>query len=217
MVAPLYPKSFLKQFLLSEGEGQRSRENIVVTQSGAAVESGTLLTQAGDTAATGTFAAVGSPTGNPTMGSIVISAPAIPGDYQIQFTAATKFDIEDPNGKKIGNGTTGVAFSSEGVAFTITAGGTPAVAGDRWKLSVAAGNLKYVPYTAAEAAGPADAILYETLPAATGDAKCVGIVRDAEVNRFELTGLDAAAEARLLKRGILVRGKTVLGNSTPAL
>lgn len=217
MATKLYPKDFLKAWLISEAPGQRSRENIVVTQSGTAVESGALLTQAGDTAATATYAAIGSPTGNPTSNAPVVTAPAIPGDYTIQFTAATKFDVEDPNGKLIGNGTTGVAFSAAGIAFTLTAGGTPAVAGDRWKMTVAAGTGKYVPYTASEAAGPADAINWEYLPAKTGDTPATGIVRDAEVNRFGLTGLDAAGEAGLNKRGIRVRGKTVLGNSTPAL
>jgi hypothetical protein len=41
---------------------------------------------------------------------------------------------------------------------------------------------------------------------------------DAEVNRYELVGLDTAGEADLLALGIKVRGKTgLLGVSTPAL
>jgi hypothetical protein len=82
---------------------------------------------------------------------------------------------------------------------------------------VQTGTGKYVVYTANGAAGPADAILYQSLPAATGDARAVGFTRDCEVNRFELTGLDATGEAQLAQKGIIVRGATTLGISTPAL
>lgn len=196
----------LAEFVLDEASGQRSRENIVVTQTGAAVPSGTLLTQSGDAATTGTSAATAGNTGNPTFGTIAVSAAAKPGDYKLTFSAATKFTVEDPAGVTVGNGTTGVAFSKSGLGFTLTAGGTAAVAGDEFTISVAAGTGKYIPYTASGAAGPADAILYNWLPAKTGDSSAVGFVRDCEVNRFALTGLDATAEAQLETRGVIVRG-----------
>ncbi len=197
----------LAEFVLSEASGQRSRENIVVTQTGTAVPSGTLLTQSGDTATTGSAAATAGNTGNPTFGSIAIGAAGKVGAYKLTFTAATKFDVEDPDGVKIGSGTTGVAFSKAGVGFTLTAGGTAAVAGDEFTITVAAGTGKYVPYVASAAAGPADAILYNWLPAATGDVKAVGFVRECEVNRFALTGLDTTAEGQLKNRGVIVRGR----------
>lgn len=197
----------LAEFVLSEASGQRSRENVVVTQAGAIVKSGTLLTQSGDTAITGTGVANAGNTGNPTFGAIAVGAPGLVGSYVLTFTAATKFDVEAPNGVKIGSGTTGVAFSKAGIGFTLTAGGTPAVAGDGFSITVAAGAGKYVPYVAAGAAGPADAILYNHLTAATGDIKAVAFVRDCEVNRGAITGLDATAEAQLTARGVLVRGR----------
>lgn len=197
----------LAEFVLSEASGQASRENIVVTQAGAAVASGTLLTQSGDAAATGTAAANAGNTGNPTFGTIAVGAAGVVGTYDVTFTAATKFDVEDPNGVKIGTGTTGVAFSKAGLGFTLTAGATPAVAGDGFSIAVAAGTGKYIPYTAGAAAGPADAILYNWLPSITGDAKAVAFVRDCEVNRAALTGLDATGEAQLKARGVLVRGR----------
>lgn len=196
----------LAEFVLSEASGQRSRENIVVTQSGTAVASGSLLTQVGDTGAAATAATAGN-TGNPTFGTITVGAAAGVGAYKLTFTAATKFDVEDPSGVKIGSGTTGVAFSKAGMGFTLTAGGTPAVAGDEFTITVAAGNAKYIPYTASAAAGPADAILYNWLPAATGDVKAVAFVRECEVNRAALTGLDATGEAQLKSRGVIVRGR----------
>ena len=195
----------LAPFVLTEGNGQISRENIIVTQTGDEVKSGTLLTKV-DTATSGSSAATAGNTGNPTIGAIVVGALGIPGEYNVTFTAATKFDVEDPNGVKIGSGTTGVAFSKKGVTFTVTAGGTPAVSGDSLTVTVAAGSGKYIPYVAAGAQGSADGVLYSHLPAKTGDSDAVGFVRDCEVIRGALIGLDATAEADLLKKGVVVRG-----------
>lgn len=206
----------VKAVIISEASNQRSRENITVTQTGTALASGTLLTKVD--AGAGTFAMAAGATGNPTAGAITIGAAAIPGVYVIEFTAATKFTVEDPNGKTIGTGTLGSAFSKAGVGVTLTAGATPAVAGDTATITVAAGSGKYIAYTANGAAGPADAVLYNWLPANTGDAKAVGFVRDAELNRFELTGLDAAGQADLAEKGLIVRGTASLPTvSTPAL
>ena len=206
----------LKNFVMSEASNQRSRDNIVVTQTGTAILSGTALTRV-DTG-TAAFAMDAGATGNPTSGSITVGAAAMAGVYVIEFTAATKFTVEAPDGTTIGTGTLGSAFNKGGLTFTLTAGATPAVAGDTAKVTVAAGTGKYIAYTANAAAGPADAILYQSLPAATGDARAVGFTRDCEVNKFELTGLDATGEAQLAQKGIIVRGNTsVLGISTPAL
>lgn len=206
----------IKAVIVSEASNQRSRENITVTQTGTALASGTLLTKVD--AGAGTFAMDAGATGNPTAGTIVIGAAAIPGAYVIEFTAATKFTVEDPAGKTIGTGTLGTAFDKAGVGVTLTAGATPAVAGDTATITVAAGSGKYIAYTADGAAGPADAVLYNWLPAKTGDSKAVGFVRDAELNRHELTGMDAAGQADLAKKGLIVRGTAGLPTvSTPAL
>lgn len=218
MASILSTDSHVKAIILSEASGNRSRENIVVTQTGVALASGTLLTKSGDTATTATSVATSGNTGNPTFGTIAVGAAAIPGAYKLTFTAPTKFDVEDPDGVKIGTGTTGVAFSKSGVGFTLTAGGTAAVAGDEFTLTVAVGTGKYSAYTANGAAGPADAVLYNYLPAFTGDVKATAIAREAELNRFELTGLDTTGEAGLRKRGLIVRGTAGLPSiSTPAL
>lgn len=203
-------------FVLNEAPGMRSRSEVVLTQVGPAVKSGTVLTRADTGAAT--FAMDAGSTGNPTSGTITVGAAAVPGVYRIIFTAATAYTVEDPNGVLIDNGVLGSAFSGGGLAFTLTAGGTAAVANDTARITVAVGTNKYVPYTANRAAGPAEAILYNELSAATGDIKVVVFDADCEVRRGGLTGLDAAAEADLLQRGIKVRGKTGLRtNSTPAL
>ncbi len=207
----------IKAVILSEASNQRSRENVVVTQTGTALASGTLLTQSGDTGA-GVFARGAGATGNPTAGTITIGAAAVPGVYVIEFTAETKFTVEDPAGKTIGTGTLGTAFDKAGLSVTLTAGTTPAVAGDTATITVAAGTGKYIAYAADGAEGPADAVLYNWLPAKTGDSDAVAFVRDAELNRGELTGLDAAGQADLAKKGLIVRGTAGLPTvSTPAL
>lgn len=125
MATHFYNTPRLVDFVLSEAKGQRSRENIVVTQAGAEVLSGTVLSK--------------------------------------------------------------------------TVGG------------------KYIPYVTGGSA-TADAILYEHLPAKTGDAEAVGFVRDMEANRFRLTGLAGDAIGELAEAGIIVRGDpTALRISTPAL
>lgn len=216
MTTPLYNSPQIVDFVISEGDDFLSRDNAVVTQTGTAIKSGTILTQV-DTG-TGAFAMDAGATGNPTSGAITVGAAAIPGAYVIEFTAATKFTVEAPNGVTIGTGTLGAAFSAGGLGFTLTAGGTAAVAGDTAKITVAAGTGKYIPYTAGGAAGVASAILYTGLPAATGDKKVVVFNKDIEVSRDKLTGLDATAEAQLRLVGIRVRGTASLPYvSTPAL
>ena len=75
---------------------------------------------------------------------------------------------------------------------------------------------KFVPY--AGAATGADAVLYTALPSATGDVKAVVIVRNAEVNRFEMTGVDANAITKLAANNVIVRGNpNVLSVTTPVL
>lgn len=215
MTTPLYNSPQIVDFVISEGDDFLSRDNAVVTQTGTAIKSGTILTQV-DTG-TGAFAMDAGTTGTPTCGAITVGVAAIPGAYVIEFTAATKFSVEAPNGVTIGTGTVGSAFSAGGLGFTLTAG-TAAVAGDTAKITVAAGTGKYIPYTAGGAAGVASAILYTGLAAATGDAKVVVFNKDIEVSRDKLTGLDATAEAQLRLVGIKVRGTASLPYvSTPAL
>lgn len=216
MATALYSKPKLVDFILSEANGQRSRENIVVTQAGAAILSGTVLARAA--AGSAAFEMSAGATGNPTSGDITVSGAAQAGNYVIEFTAATKFTVEAPDGTTVGTGTLGTAFAKGGLGFTLTAGATPAVAGDIALVAVTLAGSAYVPYQAAGAAGPAVAVLYSHLPAATGNSKAVGFVRACEVKATALTGSDAAAVANLASAGIVVRADGAVGTiATPAL
>ena len=83
----------------------------------------------------------GTNTGNGTISAITAAPPAQQGTYQVVFTAATKFSVFDPSGSEMLNGTTGVAYSDKGIGFTITAGGTPFVAGDTFNIAVSQNNI----------------------------------------------------------------------------
>lgn len=221
MATSLISSPRIKAVILNEASGQRSRENVVLAHDGDRFESGTVLTQSGDAASTGTFAAVAGNIGNPVVpAGVAVGQKGVPGGYTMVMTEATKFRVEDPDGVLVGTGTLGTAFNKGGLTFTANAGATPAVAGDSFTITVARGDRKYGRYTANGAAGTADAILYNhVFPGTAGESvKVVAFVRDAELNRFELVGLDANAQNDLEAKGLIVRGTPGLpGISTPAL
>lgn len=86
-------------------------------------------------------AAGGGNTGNGTIGTVSGTAAAIAGVYSITMTAATTFDVLDPNGVKLKSGATGAQYTCEGASFKITVGGTPMIAGDAFTLTVTPGTV----------------------------------------------------------------------------
>jgi hypothetical protein len=74
--------------------------------------------------------------GDATIGTLSVADPAYAGDYAVEMTAATAFNVKDPDGRILGSGSAGTAFSAGGVTFTVTAGGTPCVAGDGFTVTV---------------------------------------------------------------------------------
>lgn len=93
--------------------------------------------------ATGTAAAMVG-TGNATAGTITATANANlqQGAYVVRMTAATTFEVRDTFGALIGTGANGATFAQNGLSFVVTAGATPAVAGDTIAITVA-GTVKY--------------------------------------------------------------------------
>lgn len=99
---------------------------------------------------------VGGNTGNGTVsaGPVVDATKALGGVYTINFTAATMFEVLDPNGNQLADGATGVAYSQAGIGFTITAGGTAFVAGDGFTITT---TMETIPVPNAYFNGPGDA------------------------------------------------------------
>lgn len=83
-------------------------------------------------------------TGNATGGTASATANSFLqlGTYTVSMLTATTFVVLDPQGDGIGTGSTTVPFKANGLVFTLTAGATPAVAGDTLPL-VVTGTVKY--------------------------------------------------------------------------
>jgi hypothetical protein len=201
-------------YLVSEANGMRSRE--VGTITGGNYEAGTVLGKIGPSTGAPTYTADAGNTGNFTCSAVTEGAGAKVGDYHGEFLAATEYLLTDPDGLQLAPGNTGVAYSHGGLGFTLTAGATVAVAGDGFKITVAA-NAKVGCYTqhdpvAKNGAEVAAAILFDATDASMADRKQTITARDTEVNASELvwkTGVTTlqktAALAQLAEHGIIGR------------
>lgn len=209
-------------FVVSEDQpGRRSRDQVTLKQqtyttAPLVTEAGTVLGLIGPSTGAPVYAATGGNTGNFTCGTVTESAGAIVGAYKGELINATHFNLFNPNGDFVGEGTFGSAFSGGGLGFTITAGGTAGVVGDTFTITVAANAdaSKYVPLNEAGTDGSqiAAAILGNTIDASGGDTKVAVLIRAAEVNASELvwpSGITAnqitAALAQLATAGIIAR------------
>lgn len=103
----------------------------------------------GTFSATASSAALGTNTGNGTMGTITVSAGAKQGVYTLTIIEpganVGTFVVEDPDGLQIGDGVVGTAFSAGGLAFTLADGATDFVAGDSFAITVSySANAKFL-------------------------------------------------------------------------
>lgn len=210
-------------FLVSEANGQRSRDQVTILQQASNFQSsstpilpaGVVLGEVLD-GTSATYTANAGNTGTFTCGAIALSAGVIEGTYVIEFIAATVYNVYAPNGDLVGEGHTGVAFAAGGLGFTITAGGTAAVAGDGATIALAANaNVGlYAPLNLSAADGTQIAvnILFNETDASQGNTKVTVIARGAEVNGSELVypagataNQIAAINAQLVALGIIIR------------
>ncbi|MGH9782004.1 MAG: hypothetical protein ACRD33_09315, partial [Candidatus Acidiferrales bacterium] len=75
-------------------------------------------------------------TGNGVMSGALGGSAGVAEIITVAFTSSTAFTVAGSVSGSIGSGTTGTAFTSTKVNFTITAGGTAFVSGDTFTLSV---------------------------------------------------------------------------------
>ena len=189
-----------------------SREQVMLQGDGLVV-SGTVLghIRVGDITAA---AKAGGNTGDGAAPAVTPKTGAKPGVYRVDFTAATKFDVFDPEGFQIKSGTVGAAYNDD-IGFTIAAGGTPFVAGDAFDITVEAVDGEYgaLDFTANNGLQEASAILWESRsPAEDAPVRCVITAREAEVHDAVLTwpaGMTVqqkqTAQAQLAARHIILR------------
>ena len=164
----------------------------------------------------GVYLANGGNTGNFTCGSVTVGQGAVTGVYNVEFLAPTIFNVTYPNGQLVAEGHTGVAFSAGGLGFTITAGGTPAAAGDGATITVAANTNAglYAPLslTAADGTQTPAAILANEVNASAGNVKATVISRVCQVTGAELVYPASATatqiatiQSQLTALGIIIR------------
>lgn len=199
------------EFILSEANGQRSRENIVVAAGSGVVQAGTLIAQV-TASNTATATAASDNKGNGTLGSLTATSEAISGDYTVVITEAAVdgglFTVTGPGGVAVGDGVVGEAFVGGGLTFTIADGATDFEEGDSWTIAVVANKGEWVPYDddgANDGRQTASGVLYATVDATDSDVQAVAVVRDAEVAASLLSGLDDNGQADLATVGIIVR------------
>ncbi|MBK1719222.1 head decoration protein [Thiocystis violacea] len=197
-------------FIVSEANGGRSRETVTLAAA-QDLEAGTVLGQILVGAATAA-AIVG--TGNATISAVTVSAGALPGAYTLLAIAATKLQLYGPEGQYLGLATAGSAATLGGLTFTVTAGGTPMVAGDSFTITVAAGSSAYAQFDQDGTDGTQHAAGILIYGQTTGESTEPGVIlaRDAEVNGSELTwpsdietAEKAAGIAQLAALGVIVR------------
>lgn len=198
------------EFLISEANGKRSRDAIIINAGAGVLSAGTLVAQI--TAANAASATAGSNTGNGAIGAIGVDNTAITGDYIVTITEAATdggaFSVVDPNGVTVGSGDVGVEFVGGGLTFTIADGATDFAVNDSWTIAVNAGIGEWVAYDndgADDGRRACGGVLFAGVDATYADARAVGIVRDAEVRGSDLVGLDAEGAADLRAIGVIVR------------
>lgn len=218
MVSPIINENFYTGgFLVSEAPGGLSRDGGSISNSGTAdlaQQAGLVLSHAPG-APSAAIPGVANH-GNGTVGTIS-AGPAVQGGvYTLTATAATTFDVIDPDGVNLGTATAGTAFTSAELNLTVTAGGTAFQAGDTFEINVPLTGA-YQSYTGA-ANLPAVAVLYSLcwVPA-SGSKKVAVVARNAEVNKAELqwdptivnsgnvAALQTAALAQLATHDIIAR------------
>lgn len=182
-------------FIVSEANGKRSREAVVVTAQ--LLLTGTVLGRrySGGTPAAVAAAFAGN-TGNGVMGAITVTGSAKPGVYKLIVIEpganVGTFQVEDPDGKSVGRGAVASAFSAGGLAFTLADGATDFISGDGFNITVSGGSFKYLTYDPAGTLGEQTpvAILIGTggdsVDATAADKTAAILARDAEVNASEL-------------------------------
>lgn len=196
-------------FIVSEAPGFYSRDEMVVAVSqsllpgqpvgakGVAADiTATASADAANTADSGTIAM---------DGTAPIAATAKNGRYVGVCSAATKVNWEDPYGKAIGVSTHGAAFTGGGIKFTITAGSSPNVVGDKFYVDVVRESVSDEQIVAWDptATDGSEVIcgipVYPVTTSASATAKVAVLRRMAEVRASDLTwpdGISAANKAR---------------------
>ena len=221
MTPVLNEGNYLGDIVKQEAEGRYSREAVIVLAgAGAArvLEIGSVLGRIAKGAAT--VAAVAGNTGNGAAGAATLGAKAKTGAYTLTCITAVAnggvFKVEDPDGYRLAKDlTVAVAYLSDHINLTIADGAADFVVGDKFTVTVAAGNgkVKAIDFTALDGSQQAAGLLIAKVTAPSGvDTQGVAIVRDAVIAASKLawpagatSDQKTAACAQLKALGIITR------------
>jgi hypothetical protein len=206
--------------ILSEANGQRSRDNVVITAGSGVIAPMTVLGRIISGAVAVVAGASGAGKGALTLATPAFGPDVKAGIYRVIIVEPVanlgNFTVEDPDGNTIGSGVVGTPFVGP-IRFTVADGATDHAAGDiiTVTVTVAAGSGKLVPssMTATDGSQNAVAIAIYGGDATSADLSVAALVRDAEVRGSALTyhsTVDTAPEraakaAQLAAVGIIVR------------
>lgn len=199
-------------FILSEANGNRSRENGVLNSGQNCVAGevlGRIMTAAG---------AKISGTGDGTISSVTIGPAAQVGVYVLTGIAesanAGTFSVVAPDGSALPNLTVAAAYASQHINLTVADGSADWDIGDVIHVTVTGGDYEALDPAATTGVQTACAIMYDGVDGGFFGfvAACVVVAREAVVNGGELTwpadisdANKALATSRLAARGILIR------------
>ena len=163
-------------------------------------------------------AKAGGNTGNGTNTLLSAGTTAKTGVYTLRFLTATTYALTNPNGVALPNGANG-AYANPEINFTVTAGGTPFVAGDGFDITVAAGasTWKKSVKTAVDGSQVPTAILADVADAALADVNGgLYLTGEFNENRIIYDNGWTLAELRDLLRpvGIFLKSAVVADNPT---
>lgn len=161
----------------------------------------------------------GGNTGNGTNTLLTAGIKAKVGVYTLRFTGATAFTLVNPLGIPLPAAAALGAYANPEINFTVTAGGTPFIAGDGFDITVAAGSgkAKLAVATAVDGSAVPVGILVDDTDATAGDQNC-GIYQTGEFNSAKII-LDASysvASITPLLRALYIFLKTPITAADPS-
>lgn len=180
------------EFIIGEAEEYRSRESVTVAVS-QTLKAGHVIGRKATAATVAASAVTGTGNGVLTLAGTPYTSEVIAGNYRIVFiepvTNLGTFHVEDPNGRIIGTGVVGTAFSKH-IAFNIADGATDFVAGDNFTITVSAVSYQVSEWNPAATDGLQVPYGFLFAPVTTGGsatAAGVALVRACSVNASKLT------------------------------
>jgi hypothetical protein len=203
------------ELVMSEANGGRSRESLVIAASQTIEANSIVCRQAAPDKITAAASAGADNAGDATiaLAEPPVSTEAKAGRYRGIATDATHVAWEDPDGQQIGTSTHGEAFDGE-IKLTITAGDTATAANDEFYADVtaASGGFQHVAYDPDSDGEIAGLAIYPAITGAGETKKIAGLVRKAVVNGAAIAWPDGItttqqtmARDALARLGIVVR------------